>query len=111
MIETSRSSSDLADTGLQRNSFTPSLIASTMRQRSPWAVSMMMGMSGVGNTPGERTMRTSSAPLSSGISQSSTTTSGAALRIISSAAMPSAASKTFLTPILCSRLRTTLRMY
>ena len=33
-------------------------------------------MSGIGNTPGERTMRTSSAPLNSGISQSRITTSG-----------------------------------
>ncbi len=105
-----RSSSALADTGLHRNSLTPSLTASTMRQRSPCAVSMMMGTSGIGNTPGERTMRTSSAPLSSGISQSSTTISGAALRIISSAAMPSLASNTFLTPMLLSRLRTTVRM-
>jgi hypothetical protein len=31
---------------------------------------MMMGISGIGNTPGERTMRTNSAPLSSGSSQS-----------------------------------------
>ena len=32
--------------------------ASTTRQRSPWPVSMMIGTSGIGNSPGERTMRT-----------------------------------------------------
>ena len=36
----------------------------------------MIGISGVGNTPGERTMRTSPGPLSTGISQSRIMTSG-----------------------------------
>ena len=46
---------------------------------------MMIGTSGIGNTPGERTMRTNSAPLSSGISQSRITMSGPTVRIASSA--------------------------
>ena len=72
-----RSNSALAETGLTRYSLTPRRAASTTRQRSPWELSMMIGMSGIGNTPGERTMRTSSAPLSSGSSQSRITMSGA----------------------------------
>ena len=56
-------------------------------------------------------MRTSSAPLSSGISQSRMTRSGATMRIASSPAMPSDASWTFLTPRLTRMLRTTFRMY
>ena len=91
-IEIMRSCSALAETGLHRNSLTPSLTDSRMRQRSPCADSMMIGMSGTGKAPGERTMRTSSGPLSSGISQSRMTMSGVAVRIISSAAMPSPAS-------------------
>ena len=53
---------------------------------------MMIGTSGTGNTPGERTMRTNSAPLSSGNSQSRMTMSGDTMRIASSPAMPSLAS-------------------
>ena len=106
-----RSSSVLPDTGFFRNSLTPRREASITRQRSTWPVSMMIGTSGTGNTPGERTMRTSSAPLSSGISQSRMTRSGANMRIASRPAMPSAASWMFFTPILTRMLRTTFRMY
>ena len=52
----------------------------------------MIGTSENGNTPGERTMRTNSAPLSSGSSQSMITTSGVTMRMASSPAMPSLAS-------------------
>ena len=58
-----RSSSALVDTGLSRYSLTPSCVASITRQRSPCPVSMMIGTFGIGNAPGERTMRTNSAPL------------------------------------------------
>ena len=40
------------DTGLSRNSCTPSRTASSTRERSPWPVSMMIGTSGYGKRPG-----------------------------------------------------------
>ena len=52
----------------------------------------MIGTSGTGNTPGDRTIRTNSAPLSSGNSQSRITMSGVTIRMASSPAMPSLAS-------------------
>src|SRR5271154_361229 len=72
--------------------------------RSPYPLSMMIGTSGTGNTPGERTIRTSSAPLISGISQSRTTTSGPTVRMVPRAVMPSPASKMSLMPQLTKRL-------
>jgi hypothetical protein len=46
--------SAFAETGLIRYSWAPSRTASTTRQRSPWPLSMMIGTSGIGNTPGAR---------------------------------------------------------
>ena len=71
---------------------------------------MMIGRLGRGNTPGERTMRITSMPLSTGMSQSSNMTSGSQLRIASSAASPSAASITDLAPRFISIVRVSRRI-
>ena len=51
---------------------------------------MMIGRFALGNTPGERTMRMTSRPSSTGMSQSMIMTSGLTVRMASSAATPSA---------------------
>jgi hypothetical protein len=91
-IDNSRSRSACGEVGLSRNSWMPSRTASCTRARSARALSMMAGMFGLVNTPGERTMCMICGPLSTGRSQSSSTTSGLAVRMTSSAASPSAAS-------------------
>jgi hypothetical protein len=55
-------------------------------------LSMMIGTSGTGNSPGARTMRTNWAPSIIGISQSTMTRSGLCCRIASRPAAPSGAS-------------------
>ncbi len=57
---------------------------------------MMIGTSGSGNFPGERTVRMNSGPFGLGISQSRMTTSGARMQIASRPLLPSFASWMFL---------------
>ena len=69
-IDSRRSRNARGDVGLSRNSWTPSRIASATLARLTLAVSMMIGRCGFGNTSGERTIRTTCGPLSTGRSQS-----------------------------------------